>query len=91
MFHFNCYGWKSDEKKVLPIVVFIISKTCPLHVHCFVVYIPSRDDSCALMLDAGEVPCSIDTPVHADSIPVKELRGKHDCSLMYSRTSVHVQ
>ena len=89
MFHFNCYGWKSDEKKYPPIVVFIISKTCPLH--CFVVYIPSRDDSCALMLDAGEVPCSTDTPVHADSIPVKELRGKHDCSLMYSRTSAHVQ
>ena len=69
--------------------MFIIGKACPLH--CFVVYIPSRDDSCALMLDAGEVPCSTDTPVHADSIPVKELRGKHDCALIYSRTSVHVQ
>ena len=40
--------------------------------------IPSRDDSCALMLDAGEVPCSADTPVQADCIPVKELRGKHE-------------
>ena len=69
----NMWGWNSDEKRYPHCSV---GKICPLQ--CYVVYIPSRDDSCALMLDAGEVPCSTDTPVQADSIPVKELRGKHD-------------
>lgn len=35
-----------------------------------------RDDSCALMLDAKEVPRSTDTRVQVESISVEELSGK---------------
>lgn len=35
-----------------------------------------RDDSCALMLDAKEVPRSTDTRVQVESISVEELSSK---------------